>query len=182
MSIWILDAEADGLLDEATKIHCVCAKELYNDNWVICDKGTGWIEYLVEEKGMETLVGHNLIGYDLPIFDKLVERFSFHIGKDCFNGADVEIVDTLVLSRTLYPDRPLPQGCPEYIHNPVTKKKELVGPHGLMAHAYRLGGSKPIIHDWRDQPVEVYIDRCKEDVLTTELLLLDFMKEVGIQL
>lgn len=36
--------------------------------------------------------------------------------------------------------------------------------HGLAYHGERLGIAKPRVDDWEDQPLEVYLERCKEDV------------------
>lgn len=46
-----------------------------------------------------------------------------------------------------------------YYHYPVSKFK-----HGLAAWGERLGFGKPVVEDWENQPIEVYIDRCESDV------------------
>ncbi len=87
---WTSDLEADALLDEATVIHCAVLKEL----------GTGIkksftpedIHLLPEfiEENVDTFIGHNFIGYDLPLIKKIT-------GYE-FSG---KVIDTLILSRTL---------------------------------------------------------------------------------
>ena len=42
---------------------------------------------------------------------------------------------------------------------PVPKFK-----HGLAYWGERLGFGKPVVEDWKDQPIEVYINRCESDV------------------
>lgn len=46
-----------------------------------------------------------------------------------------------------------------YYHYPVSKFK-----HGLGAWGERLGFGKPVVEDWKNQPIEVYIHRCESDV------------------
>lgn len=46
-----------------------------------------------------------------------------------------------------------------FYHYPIPKFK-----HGLGAWGERLGFGKPVVEDWENQPIEVYIDRCESDV------------------
>lgn len=55
-----------------------------------------------------------------------------------------ELIDTLGIS---------------YYHYPVAKFKHGLGPWGE-----RLGFGKPVVEDWENQPIEVYIKRCESDV------------------
>lgn len=120
------------------------------------------------------LVGHNCFDYDFILFEKLSSiHFDMFEDKDCMgtiNGHRVNLFDTLPMSRILWPDRPLPKGCPESVFNPVTKKSQAVGPHGLMAWGYALGNQKVKIDDWRNLPLWKYVDRVWEDVIIQELL------------
>lgn len=120
------------------------------------------------------LVGHNCFDYDFILFEKLSGiHFDMFEDKDCMgtiNGHRVNLFDTLPMSRILWPDRPLPKGCPEAVFNPVTKKSQAVGPHGLMAWGYALGNQKVKIDDWRNLPLWKYVDRVWEDVIIQELL------------
>lgn len=120
------------------------------------------------------LVGHNCFDYDFILFEKLSGiHFDMFEDKDCMgtiNGHRVNLFDTLPMSRILWPDRPLPKGCPESVFNPVTKKSQAVGPHGLMAWGYALGNQKVKIDDWRNLPLWKYVDRVWEDVIIQELL------------
>lgn len=120
------------------------------------------------------LAGHNCFDYDFILFEKLSGiHFDLFEDKDCMgtiNGHRVNLFDTLPMSRILWPDRPLPKGCPEVVFNPVTKKSQTVGPHGLMAWGYALGNQKVKIDDWRNLPLWKYVDRVWEDVIIQELL------------
>jgi len=86
----IFDIEADGL--DPTVIHCIVAKELGGavhtfDNMQI-EEGIKFLE------NAEVLIGHNIIGYDIPVIQKL-------------QGAKVthKLEDTLVMSRLFNPVR-----------------------------------------------------------------------------
>lgn len=120
------------------------------------------------------LACHNCFDYDQILMEKLSGiHFDLFEDKDCMgtiNGHRVNLFDTLPMSRILWPDRPLPKGCPEAVFNPVTKKSQTVGPHGLMAWGYALGNQKVKIDDWRNLPLWKYVDRVWEDVIIQELL------------
>lgn len=120
------------------------------------------------------LACHNCFDYDQILMEKLSGiHFDLFEDKDCMgtiNGHRVNLFDTLPMSRILWPDRPLPKGCPESVFNPVTKKSQTVGPHGLMAWGYALGNQKVKIDDWRNLPLWKYVDRVWEDVIIQELL------------
>lgn len=86
----IFDIEADGL--DPTVIHCIVAKEWGGavhtfDNTQI-KEGIKFLE------NAEVLIGHNIIGYDIPVIEKL-------------HGATVthKLEDTLVMSRLFNPVR-----------------------------------------------------------------------------
>jgi hypothetical protein len=54
-------------------------------------------------------VTHNGLGYDLWVL-MLLWGCPFTVGPDTFNGKPVKFVDTLTLSRYLWPDRPWGHG------------------------------------------------------------------------
>lgn len=86
----VFDIEADGL--HPNNVWCIVAKELDGkihtfDNTQI-DEG---IKLLQEA---DTLIGHNIIGYDIPVLEKL-----YDIKFDC------KVEDTLVMSRLFNPVR-----------------------------------------------------------------------------
>ena len=87
----IFDIEADGLTP--SKIWCIVAKDL--DSNTIYEYGPDKLEEGIELlRNAETLVGHNIIGYDIPVIEKL------HRVKLTSN-----VIDTLVLSRLFQPVR-----------------------------------------------------------------------------
>tara|TARA_R100001530_G_scaffold19583_1_gene16483 strand:- start:317 stop:2098 length:1782 start_codon:yes stop_codon:yes gene_type:complete len=86
----IFDIETDGL--NATKIWCIVAKELNGPIHKFSpDKIEEGIEFL---KGVETLIGHNIIGFDIPVIERL-----YHV------KLNNKIEDTLVMSRLFNPSQ-----------------------------------------------------------------------------
>lgn len=124
---------------------------------------------------------HNCYSYDFMLMERLSGvHFDMFRDPKCMgtiNDHQVNLFDTLAMSRILWPDRPLPKGCPDAVFNPVTKKMQPVGPHGLMAWGYALGNQKVQIDDWRDLPLWKYVDRVFEDVIIQELLWKELVAE-----
>lgn len=137
MNVYVFDIEADGLLDDATTIHCLAYHNLNTGS-------SGSLTSLSDIRGFllnaDVLIGHNIIRYDIPLLNLLV-------------GLEIkaQLVDTLALSWYLYPERNV---------------------HGLDSWGTDFNIPKPPIDDWKDQPLEVYIHRCEEDVkINTKLWL-----------
>lgn len=125
---------------------------------------------------------HNCFSYDFLVMERL-SGIHFDMFRDpkcmgTINDKQVNLYDTLSMSRTLWPDRPLPKGCPESVKNPVTGRLELVAPHGLMAWGYRVANKKVKIDDWRNQPLWEYVHRVYEDVIINELVWKELMDEM----
>lgn len=125
---------------------------------------------------------HNCFSYDFLVMKRL-SGIHFDMFRDpkcmgTINDKQVNLYDTLSMSRTLWPDRPLPKGCPESVKNPVTGRLELVAPHGLMAWGYRVANKKVKIDDWRNQPLWEYVHRVYEDVIINELVWKELMDEM----
>ena len=94
----VFDIETNGLLYDVSQIHCISTfdtKEeksyVYNDQDDETPSIRDGINQLMEA---DTLAGHNIIGYDLPVLRKLSNEFS----------TNAECVDTLVLSRLFHPN------------------------------------------------------------------------------
>ncbi len=140
----VFDVEADGYLEEATRVWCIAAKNLGEPHgW-----HKGWepdqVEYALDFLyKAETLIGHSIIDYDLPLLEKLYGWKP---------SANTEIIDTAVRSRLYKSDRWLPNGCP----SSATR-------HGLEAWGYRVGRGKPSHDDWTQFSPEM-MHRCEEDV------------------
>lgn len=152
----VFDIEADGLeLDDVNTVHCVVVKDILTDEFISYPEDYGSIGEILDYLGdSDVLIGHNIIHYDLPVLDRL---YGFKY--------DGTIIDTLVVSRLLNPDRKRPLG--------YTGRD---GAHSLGAWGYRLGKKKPEHEDWETYSPEM-LHRCKEDVLINEQLYYTLLGE-----
>jgi DNA polymerase I-like protein with 3'-5' exonuclease and polymerase domains len=130
----VFDIEADGL--DPTKIHCIVAQDVDTMDVFTFDNTQLEAGYLFL-KNADKLIGHNIIGYDIPALKKVT-------------GVDLshkKIVDTLVLSRLFKPSRE--------------------GGHGLESWGYRLKFNKGDFGEqekaWDTYTPEM-LEYCKRDV------------------
>lgn len=95
--VLVFDAETDGLLDQVTVCHCVVVRDLdTGQRWVFRrNKRENSIEKLFALlDDAETIMGHNIVAYDLPMLEIL---YGYQ--------PQARIRDTLVLARLLFPDQ-----------------------------------------------------------------------------
>lgn len=145
MTYLVFDLEANGLLEEVDTAWVACWR--YDDG---CKLHTTDIDHFcnILSSYSGIIVGHNIIGYDLPLLEKLYGYK--HEGK---------VLDTLVLSRLLNPER--------------------VGRHGLGAWGERFGVPKPKHEDW-SRYSEAMLYRCQQDVEINQLTLDYLLEESGL--
>ena len=106
----------------------------------------------------DVIVGHNIIGYDLPYINHLYPWFN----------PRGTIIDTLLLSRLYHPNLLDIDKKNEWKHMPT----KLYGSHSLKAYGYRLGvykGDFGETSDWKEWSQEMQ-DYCVQDVKVTEKL------------
>ena len=151
--IFTFDLEADGFLNEATQVHCGVFKQL-GKKGLTKFRPHQMKEMLEFMEGCDVLIGHNILGYDFPLLEKL---FGWK-----YKGKKV---DTLIMSRLLNPKRQSPYDCPN--------KK---APHSVEAWGYRVGRGKPEHNDWEHFSEEM-LHRCSEDVEIQELIYKALLKE-----
>ena len=168
----IFDIETNGLYHDATHIHCIAfydsetnEVESYNDE---CD----WKNPTGAGKGMsspvvraiqfieqaEIIIGHNIIGYDIPVIRKIYPFFE----------PRGTIIDTLLLSRLYHPRLIDVDKEKNWPHMPL----QLYGRHSLEAYGYRLGeykGGFGKTTDWSEWSEEME-EYCKQDVVVTKKL------------
>jgi len=159
MKTLVFDIETDGLLDSLTKLHCM---------WV-ADPATGEIRGYSDEPGYtpindglawlltaDVLVGHNVIGFDLPAITK-VYGVEFQ--------PPVVVRDTMVCTSLMWPhikesdfDRARSKLMPG----------NMIGRQSLEAWGYRLGTFKGAFDggDWQTFSKDMY-DYNKQDVEVT---------------
>ncbi len=157
----IFDLETDGLLKDVSTIHCIAIYDL-DTKETISYNDTGNEEPIV--RGIQRLadadciIGHNIIGYDIPVLTKLYPWF-------VFPGI---VIDTLLLSRLYHSDMMKVDKNHNWKHMPL----KLYGRHSLESYGYRLGefkGSFGKDTDWKNWSQEME-DYCIQDVhVTTKL-------------
>ena len=179
MSTYVFDAEwcvaegADVVLD-AEYLHCVVFKELGKDNYHEFHKGhmNSLYHWLLSETSNDlTLIGHNILNADLEVFRRLLD-IPFTVGPDTLMGNPCTFIDTFTMSKRNNPDR-----SAAYLWDGKLKKNVSLGIHGLDAWGKRVGIAKPKVTDWSTQPIEVYINRCSEDVKINELAYYAMLEE-----
>ena len=170
----VFDLETNGLsfTTEDPRIHCIALHwaednhtEAFNDEpYTSCPKdlpmGSNYsiTTALSHLEVADVIVGHNIIGFDLPFINKLYPWFN----------PRGTIIDTLLLSRLYHPNL-------LDIDKKMARKDmptKLYGRHSLEAYGYRLGvykGDFAKDTDWKEWSQEMQ-DYCIQDVKVTEKL------------
>lgn len=176
----VFDIEANGFLEDLDRIHCLVAHDIDRKTWYRFYDGEIGEEYSREGdlplkkipilmNNATTWIGHNIIQYDIPALLRFYDL-----------KRDVEIVDTFIWSKVLWPDRPMPRGCPPVILNPTTGKYDKIGPHSLAAWGYRVGRKKPEYFEWSDFDGPMLM-RCESDVQINTDTYYHELKEAGLE-
>jgi len=194
MSALVFDIEANGLLESKdlipglSTVWCIVTQDTttketnsYGPNEI--DKGVNALA------DADTLIGHNIINYDMPALKRVTG----------FVPKDTKLIDTLVWSRVLNPDRKLPIGCPTHCaslvydtkivlkdelgaeYHPMKGRKNIIGPHSLAAWGWLLGREKPEHTDWWHYTPEM-LHRCEVDVKINTATLFALLQEAGLSL
>jgi len=155
---YAFDLESNGLLDTINRIHCL----------VLSDLDTGVVESFDSRdpmrllKGLsylqdaEEIVGHNIIGYDIPAI-KIVHPTWAPRGK---------VTDTLVLSRLIHADLMGEDAA----SNSEDFPKRMWGSHSLKAWGMRIGNFKGDYDGGWEKFSEEMLSYCVQDVnVTVEL-------------
>jgi DNA polymerase I len=156
----IFDLETDGLLPDVTKVHCL---GMTVDGAMAGQVFANVEPYDCLEDALElmsranSLTGHNIIGYDLPVLKKLLGWTP---------PKHVKIIDTMILSRLIHTN----------LYEEDIKQKtiplKLYGRHSLEAWGERLGIKKAKLdgEDVWDKFTPEMADYCVQDVSVTSHL------------
>ena len=158
----VFDCETNGLLHDVSTIHCIAIYEaekketfVFNNEGGNCPPITEALHWL---SSADVIVGHNIIGYDIPVLRKVYSWF-----EPCRN-----VIDTLTLSRHFHPN----MMDIDKRRNVPRMPLQLYGRHSLEAYGYRLGeykGEFGKTTDWSDWSQEMQ-DYCVQDVKVTTRL------------
>ena len=157
----VFDLETDGLLNDVTQIHCLVIHDSETEQTIhYNDQGNQEpiVRGIQRLEDADVIVGHNIVGYDLPVIHKLYPWFD----------PQALIVDTLLLSRLSHTDMLEIDKKRSISNMPL----QLYGRHSLESYGYRLKeykGEFGKTADWKEwsPEMETY---CAQDVKVTTKL------------
>ena len=157
----IFDIETNGLLYNVTTIHCLVIYDTETDQTLVFnDKGSEQpiVRGIQHLEDADSICGHNIINYDLPVIRKLYPWF----------GDPPTVIDALLLSRLYHPN----MMDLDKKHNWDSMPLKLYGRHNLESYGHRLKEHKGEFGkeaDWSDWSKEMQ-DYCIQDVKVTTKL------------
>ena len=157
----VFDLETDGLLNDATRIHCLVIYDSNVDQTLVYnDEGSEEpiVRGLQILEEADIICGHNVISYDIPVIQKLYPWFK----------CTALVVDTLLLSRLYHAD----MFAIDKKRNIKHMDQHLYGRHSLESWGFRLGeykGQFGKTADWKEWSQEMQ-DYCIQDVHVTQKL------------
>jgi DNA polymerase I len=154
---YILDLEANGLLDTVTKIWCVVLRNVETGTEEVFTSRESFSERLKNLEDEDLVVGHNILGFDLPALKKVWDiHYSVGFLDDVWHGVAVTFIDTFHLSQFLNVER---------------------DGHSLEDWGKRLGFPKGEFNDWSKLSPEM-IEYCKRDCELNQLIYEALVKEI----
>ena len=155
----LFDLETNGLFRQTTEIHCISIKIDDEPTVVYTSKpikgSAGTIEDALDIiANADTIVGHNIIKFDIPVIKKLYWWWDYK-GK---------ALDTLLISKLKYPNIALTDA------NRKTMPPKLKGSHSLKAWGYRLRkykGDYGQQQDAWDNLTTDMVEYCRQDTEVT---------------
>jgi len=179
-NIVVFDLEADGLYFDAKKIWTIHALHRGTGERLQISpyKDDGAKKKLMDfffQKGCPTIVGHNILGYDMFVLRKLLD-IDFQVGKkgsDWLMGKQVRFIDTYFMSMFLSPDRHSGHSLAswgERLNFPKMDYREELVALGVLDAGAAKGEEFSFYH----KLMEVY---CKQDVAVTERVFHTLMAE-----
>ena len=89
----IFDIETDGFYKKVTKIHCIVIYDVESGQYTSF-KGRKVIDGIYLLSQYKTIIGHNIIQYDIPVIKKLYPGFTYN-----------NVLDTYIMSLLFDPNR-----------------------------------------------------------------------------
>ncbi len=162
MKTLFFDVETNKIEDwsNLSDLHTVHCLSIYDPTIpkMITYHGAGIKNGLDELAKAERIVGHNVIGFDLPALSKM---YSFH-------PPLIKVLDTMVMAKCIVAD----VRNDDFLRNKFDKS--LVGSHSLKAWGNRLDKLTKLAYGEEDGAFDSYNDEmrqyCERDVLVTQIL------------
>ena len=156
---YIWDIEADNLLDDVTQVWCHVFRNVDTNEVHTFDPTQMQAAIDFMDNKVTTLIGHNVFDYDLRVMKKLYDY--------TYKG---EVIDTLVYSRTIWPDV---KEIDFKLHKRGYIPQKLIGSHSLKAWGYRLGELKGDFNNGSESFAAYtpeMLNYCIQDTAVTEKL------------
>lgn len=151
----VFDIEANGLLESVSLVHSLVMKDLDTGERASVHEQPSIHNWLLRLQDADLIIGHNILGYDIPALKKLYPWFKPR-------GV---IRDTLLMSRMRWAEIHMVDKSGKY-----TIPGALVGDYSLKAFGYRLGKFKgEYTGGWEQWSPEMQ-KYCEQDVDVTEAL------------
>jgi DNA polymerase I-like protein with 3'-5' exonuclease and polymerase domains len=153
---FVFDLETNGLYDDVTKIFCIVIYDVTRKQTFTY--GPDAIDDALNHLNTaDTLIGHNVIFYDIPVLRKLTD---FQL--------NCHVIDTLICTRFIWPKEKLFElDENQSVHNQMPPG--LKGSASLKAWGYRLSDNKIDFKDFSRYSQEM-LDYCIQDVNVTSKL------------
>jgi DNA polymerase I-like protein with 3'-5' exonuclease and polymerase domains len=172
MTSLVFDSETDGLLEQLTKLHCLAFADVDTDELHSFADQPG---YRPIEEGLDilakadTIIGHNVIKFDVPAIQKVYPRWK----------PRGTVRDSMLTASLVYPKNPTLFDIDRKLIEADKLPKHLMGRHSLEAWGHRLGDYKGDYkggwEKWSEE-MQVYMD---QDVRVTTKLWRKLLKELA---
>jgi DNA polymerase-1 len=169
MKILFFDIETNGIedftnLSDLKVCHCLSIYDPIAGK-MITFSGDGIKEGTRMLAKADKIIGHNIVGFDLPVLAKLYD----------FYPPLVQVQDTLIMSRVIYPD----------LREDDFKRKDfdpkMIGSHSLKAWGHRMGKMLKLTYGENEDAWDSYNEEmkkyCERDVLVTKTLYEHFLSK-----
>lgn len=189
---WILDLESSGLLEDMldfssfpyklkldAKLWCVVLRNVHTNEVRKAVKEEITKDWLRENlKGCRFFIGHNVIKFDfltLWLFGVLEYRVGYLDEPDTLFGEEVKIIDTVILSRLLNPDRHLGHSLHSWGERTKTNKIDF---RQICIEKGYIKKSDPKGAEFK-QYVPEMLEYCEGDTATNKDAFLMLVEEMG---
>jgi DNA polymerase I len=161
----VFDLESNGLLHQLDTIHCIAIYDTDNNEGPKIYHGdSGVAEALDLIAEADEIIGHNVIGFDIPAIQKVSPGW-YPKGK---------VTDTLVISRLVAAD--LRNDDATSLGLPEGFQRRMFGSHALKAWGLRMGTMKGDYEGGWETCNPEMLEYCKQDVHVTYQLYKKLMK------
>jgi DNA polymerase I-like protein with 3'-5' exonuclease and polymerase domains len=165
----IFDIETNGLLEEVSTLHMIGLRDVdTGQNFMATDfpwEPMDGVQHIPLSRGLDLLaqadllIGHNIIGYDIPVLRKLYPHVAYK----------AQIRDTIIMSRVVWPKDDLRDKDFKLFKKDKIPGK-MIGAYSLQAFGYRLLEYKGDYSGKWETCNQEMVDYCVQDIEVTAKL------------